>query len=327
MGPARRGDNACARLSLAYGRGVTAALPTERPLLALVVRIGAIAGLATMSALIKLAAERGVHVVEIMFWRQASTLPILLVWAAMMGGLQQLRTRRLGMHFKRSIYGTVGMALNFGAVILLPLAEATTMNFTAPIWAVILATLLLKERPGPWRWGAVAAGFVGVVLIAQPGESSHIPLVGALVALGGAFMIALISIQIADLGRTDKPLAIVFYFALFSVPITGLALPFMFVPHDAATWWLLAGIGVSGVIGQLLLTAALRLGKVSSVIVMDYSALFWATLYGWLLFDMLPPASTWFGAPIIIAAGLVIAWREHRLSRPTLRAATRPGGT
>src|SRR5690606_37994632 len=102
----------------------------------------------------------------------------------------------------------------------------------------------------------VGAGFVGVLLIAQPG-SGHIPLFGAAVALGGAFMIALISIQIADLNRTDKPLAIVFYFALFSVPITALAMPFVMGQHDAQTWWLLAGIGISGVIGQLLLTAAL----------------------------------------------------------------------
>ena len=307
-------------------RAVTPALPKERPLLALAIRLGAIAGLATMSALIKLAADRGVHLAEIMFWRQLATLPILLAWAALIGGIAQLKTARPGMHFKRALYGTVGMVLNFGAVILLPLAEATTMNFTAPIWAVILATLLLKERPGVWRWSAVAAGFIGVLLIAQPG-SGHIPLFGALVALGGAFMIALISIQIADLGRTDKPLVIVFYFALFSVPVTGVFMPFVGKAHDAETWWLLAGIGVSGVIGQLLLTAALRFGKVSSVIVMDYSALFWATLYGWFLFGMLPPASTWLGAPIIIAAGLVIAWREHRLSRPALRDLAQAEGT
>ena len=307
-------------------RAVNAALPKQRPLLALAVRLGAIAGLATMSALIKLTAERGVHVAEIMFWRQLATLPILLAWAALVGGVGQLKTARPGMHFKRALYGTIGMVLNFGAVILLPLAEATTMNFTAPIWAVILATLLLKERPGVWRWSAVGAGFLGVLLIAQPG-SGHIPPFGALVALGGAFMIALISIQIADLNRTDKPLVIVFYFALFSVPVTGAFMPFVGKAHDATTWWLLAGIGVSGVIGQLLLTAALRFGKVSSVIVMDYSALFWATLYGWWLFDMLPPASTWLGAPIIIAAGLVIAWREHRLSRPTLSDVARREGT
>ncbi|WP_305096554.1 DMT family transporter [Croceibacterium aestuarii] len=298
----------------------------DRPLLALIIRLGAIAGLATMSALIKKAGEHGVHVAEIMFWRQAVGIPLILGWAALTGGIAQLKTARPRRHFLRAFYGTVGMALNFGAVILLPLAEATTMNFTAPIWAVILATLLLKERPGVWRWSAVTAGFVGILLIAQPG-SGHIPVEGAAVALGGAFMIALISIQIADLNKTDKPLAIVFYFALFSVPIVGVAMPFVAQSHDLATWGLLLGIGISGLIGQLLLTAALRFGRVSSVIVMDYSALFWATLYGWWLFDRLPPASTWLGAPIIIAAGLVIAWREHRLSRPALRNGARIEGT
>ena len=66
-------------------------------------------------------------------------------------------------------------------------------------------------------------------------------------------------------------------------------------------------------IGQILLTAALRFGNVSSVIVMDYSSFGWAMLWGWLVFAHLPPAATWIGAPIIVAAGLVIAWREHRL--------------
>src|SRR5690606_21076863 len=159
--------------------------PKQRPLLALAIRLGAIAGLATMSALIKLAAARGVHPSEIMFWRQLASLPILRAWAGLMGGIAPLLPALPGMRAMRALYGTVGMVLNFGAVILLPLAEATTMNFTAPIWAVILATLLLKERPGIWRWSAVGAGFVGVLLIAQPG-SGHIPLFGALVALGGA---------------------------------------------------------------------------------------------------------------------------------------------
>ena len=110
-------------------------------------------------------------------------------------------------------------------------------------------------------------------------------------------MVALISIQIADLNRTDKPLTIVFYFALFSVPMTALALPFVMTAHDTAGWLLLLAIGIAGVIGQLLLTAALRFGAVASVIVMDYSSLFWATLYGWAFFASLPPASTWLGAP------------------------------
>jgi drug/metabolite transporter (DMT)-like permease len=300
--------------------------PAHRPLLALLIRLGAIAALSTMSALIKLASQRGIHLLEIMFWRQFLTLPIVLGWVLATSGIGALKTKRPGTHFLRGLYGTIGMVLNFGAVILLPLAEATTINFTVPIWAVLLSILLLKEKVGLWRWSAVALGFVGIVVIAQPG-GGHFPLHGALVALGGAFMIALISIQIADLNRTDKPLTIVFYFALFSTPIAALSLPFVATAHDTQGWLLLLGIGLAGALGQLLLTAALRFGTVASVIVMDYSGLFWATLYGWALFAMLPPTSTWLGAPLIVAAGLVIAWREHRLARPARREAVSIEGT
>jgi drug/metabolite transporter (DMT)-like permease len=300
--------------------------PATRPLLALLIRLGAIAALATMAALIKLAAERGIHLLEIMFWRQFLTIPIALAWVMATTGIGALATKRPGTHFLRGIYGTIGMVLNFGAVILLPLAEATTINFTVPIWAVLLSIVLLKEHVGIWRWSAVLLGFAGIVIIAQPG-SGHFPLYGALVAMGGAFMIALISIQIADLNRTDMPLTIVFYFACVTTPLTAIALPFVMTAHDGAGWLLLLGIGLTGALGQLLLTAALRFGTVASVIVMDYSGLFWATLYGWLLFATLPPASTWLGAPLVIAAGLLIAWREHRLARPDERDIARAEGT
>ena len=302
------------------------AAPASRPLLALLIRLGAIGALATMSALVKLAADRGIHLLEIMFWRQFLTIPIALGWVLATTGVVTLATKRPGTHFLRGLYGTIGMVLNFGAVILLPLAEATTINFTGPIRAAPHTIPLLPEHVGGWRWSAVATGFVGILVIAQPG-SGHFPLYGALVALGGAFMIALISIQIADLNRTDKPLTIVFYFALFSAPLTALSLPFVMTDHDSQGWLLLLGIGLTGALGQLLLTAALRFGKVASVIVMDYSGLFWATLYGWLLFGMLPPASTWMGVPLIVAAGLIIAWREHRLTRPDERDIARAEGT
>jgi drug/metabolite transporter (DMT)-like permease len=302
------------------------AVPARRPLLALLIRLGAIAALATMSALIKLAAERGIHLLEIMFWRQALTIPIALAWVLATSGLATLATHRPGTHFLRGLYGTIGMVLNFGAVILLPLAEATTINFTVPIWAVLLSIVLLREKVGLWRWSAVFLGFAGILVIAQPGDG-HFPLYGALVALGGAFMVALISIQIADLNRTDKPLTIVFYFALFSTPLAALSLPFVATAHDTQGWLLLLGIGLAGALGQLLLTAALRFGSVASVIVMDYSGLFWATLYGWLLFETLPPASTWLGAPLIVIAGLVIAWREHKLARQGAREVVAAEGT
>ena len=286
----------------------------DRPGLALLIRLGGIAGFATMAALIKLASERGIHLAEIIFWRQLVSLPILLAWVMMNGGLMVLATKRPGTHAVRGVYGIIGMLFNFGAVILLPLAEATTLNFTSPIWAVLLSIVLLREKVGVYRIGAVVLGFFGILLIAQP-SGDHFPLVGTLVALGGAFMIALISIQIRDLSRTEQPATIVFWFATMSVVIFAPILPFVMVPHSGEDWLLLLGIGLAGTWGQVLVTAALRYGEVSNVIVMDYSSLVWATLFGWFIFDRLPPGTTWLGAPLIVAAGLVIAWREHYLSR------------
>ena len=185
------------------------------------------------------------------------------------------------------------------------------MTSTAPIFAVLLSIVLLSEKVGAYRWIAVALGFAGVIVIAQPGDG-HIPLTGALIALSGAFMVALISIQLRELGKTERPETVVFWFSALSVPFLGVAMVWYATPHDLTTWLLLAAIGASGLLGQLLLTAALRYGVVASVIVMDYSTLIWATLYGWLVWDRLPPSTTWLGAPLVIGAGLLIAWREHR---------------
>jgi drug/metabolite transporter (DMT)-like permease len=140
------------------------------------------------------------------------------------------------------------------------------------------------------------------------------------VALGAAFMIALISIQIRDLAQTEHPLTIVFWFAAFSVIPLACAMPFVMTGHTPYQWALLAGLALFGLLGQFLLTAALRLGAVASVIVMDYSSLVWATLLGWWVYGLLPSSSTWLGAPLIVGAGILIAWREHRLSLQKARA-------
>ncbi|MGX7953277.1 DMT family transporter [Tsuneonella sp. HG249] len=291
----------------------------QRPGLALLIRLGAAFVLSVMLVFVKLVVESGVSLAETLFWRQLPTVPLLLLWFGLRRRLHALGSVRLKAHAGRAITGTVGMFLNFGAVTLLPLAEATTFNFTSAIWAVILSALLLRERVGPWRWGAVLLGFAGVLVIAQPGNG-HIPGFAATVALSAAFMIALISIQIRDLARTEAPLTIVFWFAAFSVIPLGLAMPFVMTEHTPYQWALLAGLALFGLLGQFLLTAALKYGAVASVIVMDYSSLLWATLFGWAVFGLLPPATTWLGAPLIVGAGLLIAWREHRLSLQKARA-------
>ncbi|QKG70009.1 DMT family transporter [Erythrobacter mangrovi] len=288
--------------------------PHHRPFFALALRLCSAFVLAALLACVKLASQSGIHLAEIMFWRQLPTIPILLTWFALRGQLDVLKTRRTASHARRSGFGLVGMALNFGAATLLPLAVATTLNYSSAIFAVLLSALVLREPTGPWRWSAVALGFAGVAIIAQP-WGNELPLLGATIALGAAFMIALISVQLRDLGRTDHPLTIVFYFSLFTVPVLALAMPFVAKSHTPQQWLLLLACGVIGLLGQALLTAALRYGAVASVIVMDYTGLVWATLFGWLVFANIPPATTWIGAPLVIGAGILIAWREHRLGQ------------
>lgn len=288
--------------------------PAQRPLLALAFRIGSVSFLATLLMLVKLAGEAGVALPEIMFWRQFLTVPLVLALLAATGQLSRLKTARIGSHAKRAMSGMTGMVCNFGATVLLPLSVSTTLGFTTPLFAVILTALFLSDRVGPWRWTAVVLGFAGVVVIAQPGQASFPPLGTALGLLSG-LLVAAISFQVRDLARTEEPIRVVFYFALFGSALMALFLPFYMTAHNAHQWLLLMGCGLTGLIGQLFLTASLRHGAVASVIVMDYLALIWATLYGWAIWDQLPGTALWLGAPLIIAAGLLITWREQRLAR------------
>ncbi|MEE4155103.1 MAG: DMT family transporter [Erythrobacter sp.] len=285
-----------------------------RPFLALGLRLLTAGSLATMAMLVKLASTKGVHLAELVFWRQAITLVVVTATLAALGRLQAVRTRRFGAHFLRAAYGITGMFFVYGAVVLLPLAEATTLSFTAPFFAVLLSVLLFKERVGRYRWGAVALGFAGVLLLTRPGAAGIDP-VGTAVGLVAAFLVALISFQIQDLNKTEAPWSIVFWFVLLTTPLTALALPFFYAPHDGETWTIIVAMALCGAIAQLLLTASLRFGSAAVILLMDYTSLLWATAYGLYVFDRAPPATLWIAAPLIIGAGALIAVRERMLAR------------
>lgn len=286
----------------------------DRPMFALALRLFATVTFSVMLLLVKLTGERGIALPETLFWRQLLPALGIFGWLLARGQLHRLKTQRPWIHARRAFIGGTGMFLTLGVVRLLPLAEATVLGFTAPMFAVILSVILLKEQVGVWRWSAVLAGFLGVLVIAGA-DSASLPLFGVAVGIGAAFMVALVTVQVRDLGRTEEPLTVVFYFSAFSAPLLGLFLFQTGASHDLTGWLMLGGIGVTGLFAQIAMTASLRYGKVSSVIVVDYIQLAWATIWGWLIFDHLPSASTWIGAPIIIGASLLIVWREHMLAK------------
>lgn len=291
----------------------------DRPMYALALRLVATVLFSVMLLLVKLTGERGIALPETLFWRQLLPALSIFGWLLGRGQLHRLKTKRPWIHARRALIGGAGMFLTLGVVRLLPLAEATVLGFTTPIFAVMLSALLLKERVGIWRWSAVIAGLIGVLVIAGP-DSGSLPIDGVAVGIGAAFMVALVTVQVRDLGRTEEPLTVVFYFSAFSAPLLGLFLFQTGANHDLTGWLMLGGIGLTGLFAQIAMTASLRYGSVSSVIVVDYIQLAWATGWGWLIFDHLPPATTWVGAPIIIGASLLIVWREHHLGK--LQAAT-----
>lgn len=288
--------------------------PSDRPILAIVLRLLAMAAISTMFMLVKLASEAGVALPELVFWRQFISVPLLLCWLLATRRVGLLATRRMGSHAIRATTGTAGLCCNLGAATLLPLPVQTTLGFSAPLFAVLITGLILREKVGPWRWTAVMLGFAGVLVVAQPG-GTHVAPLGLALGLASGVLVSIISFQIRDLSRTEAPVACVFWFASCSALFGATLMPIYAKPHDLHVWLLLIAIGLTGTVAQLLLTAALRYGQVATVVVMDYTALIWATLYGWSIWGTLPPAATWLGAPLIVAAGLVITWREHYLSR------------
>ncbi|MDG5489792.1 DMT family transporter [Sphingomonas sp. BGYR3] len=296
-------------------------MPAERILTGIGLRLLAIFLLSAMTALVKLAVQRGATLPETMFYRQLASLPVVLAFVAAGPGLASLRTRRFGAHLRRAVVGTMGMVFTFGSVLLLPLAEATVLSFTVPIFATIMGALFLNERVGVHRWGAVIVGFVGVLIVAQP-SGGHFPLVGTVVGPLAALFVAVVAILLRQIGQTEPTGTTVFWFATLSLVPLSIAYAVVARAHDPLTWALLIGTGVIGGMGQLALTGAVRFAPVSAVVPMDYSGLIWATLLGWTLFAALPTSTTWLGAPIIIGSGLYIAWRERRRSAPVTGGGT-----
>jgi drug/metabolite transporter (DMT)-like permease len=233
---------------------------------------------------------------------------------AMTGNFGAWRTRRPLAHLARATLGLATMALAFSALAFLPLAEAATIGFVAPLFAVMLSALLLGERVGRHRWSAVALGFAGVLIVTQPG-ATDLPPIGLGLGLAAAMGVAGVTITLRQIGRTESTPTIVLWFTGLAMLVSGVFLPFYGEVHPAPVWMVLAALGLSGGIGQLFLTSSLRFAPVPVVVPFDYSQLLWAVLLGWLIWDTHPPGTTWTGAAVIIASGLYTIYREHRLGR------------
>jgi drug/metabolite transporter (DMT)-like permease len=294
--------------------------PDQSRALGIALRIGATTCFAFMAAMIKLGYEAGVSTPELAFYRFAFGLPPLLIWIAWSGNFGAWRTSRPTAHVWRGVIGLATMVAAFSSLAYLPLAESTTIGFAAPLFAVMLSALVLREKVGRHRWSAVAIGFLGVVLVMRP-DASDLPAIGLALAVLAAFGVGVVTITIRQIGLTEHPQTTVLWFSLFAMAAMGLLLPFHARLHEPSTWAILAALGAFGGLGQIFLTTSLRYAPVSVVVPFDYTQLLWAVLLGALIFGNAPPGSTWLGAAVIVASGLYTLYREHKLGREKPRAA------
>jgi len=267
--------------------------------------------------MIRLLSEQ-VESVQTAFFRAVFSV-LMLLPLMMSGRVRPWASQRKAGHFWRTLMGTTSMVLGFYAVSMLPLADATALGFSQPLFSVCVAALVLREKVRWRRWSATLVGFIGVLVMVRPGEGSL--QAGALVALANALTVSLSILLVRRLSDSETPLMILTQFAIWSTLL--LAVPAIWVWQWPDTWgWILA-IGVSGsaTVGQYFWVQAFKAGEMSAVAPFEYLRLPFAVFMGWLIWGQMPEIWTYVGAAIVIASALYIAQREAQLARERRKAA------
>ena len=262
---------------------------------------------AVMAMLVKLAGQRGLPTMQIVLARAVVTLALSIV------GLLRARQHPWGTNNRllilRGVFGSGGFICFYAAVNHLPLAEATVIHHISPLLTAVAAALWLGERLEGRVLLGMAFAFVGVLMIAQPGSlfasggtPSEVPWQFVLVGVLGALLASFAYVSVRQLGKTEPPILVVFYFPAVSVPVS---LPFAisdWVWPDLWGWLLLLGVGIATQTAQLALTKGLareRAGRATSV---GYLQIAFAAIFGLVLFGQVPGPWSWGGMALIVGS-------------------------
>lgn len=281
---------------------------------ALVAALAAAASFAASMVLIRLLAPE-VPPLELVLFRNLIGAALTLPWV-LRRGTQGLRTANHTFYFTRSCIGFIAMMLWFVGVARLPLNESTALSFTSPLFATVAAILFLGEAVSPTRWISTIIGFLGAMLVLRPGfhQLQWAQLVIILWAAFAGGNTALVK----HLTRTDSPVAIVTYMALYMVPFSIVVAAFVWVTPPAHTWPGIVALAALSTIANLAVTRAFSLWDASAVMGIDFIRLPIAAGMAWLIFSETPNLWAWLGAAVIVGATAFS-------TRHNARAAARPG--
>ena len=223
------------------------------------------------------------------------------------------KTTRPLLHFKRCLSGLIALVAIFIALRNLPLATVVSITFAAPIFTTIFSIFLLNEKVGLYRWLAVLVGFVGIIVITEPGFSSlnFYYIYPIIFCLGLSY----VAIAIRKLSTTEPVWLISFFFS-FSIAILGLLSLFQgWVMPNFLDLFLLSMVGILGGLANLWLSQSYKYSEVSLVTPLKYLALVFAIIFGYFIWSEVPTLKTLIGALLVILSSFIIFRREMTLKK------------
>jgi len=296
------------------------ATTSDNPLRAVTLKIVSVVLFVVMAAFIK-AASSEVPPGQAVFFRSFFALPVIIVWLTIRGELKTgLRAANPKSHVVRGLMGSSAMGLSFAGLAILPLYEVKAIQYAMPLFVVILAAILLGEKVRAFRMTAVGMGLLGVLIILWPrlssftsGEVDQRLAFGAMIVLGGALCASFAQVFVRKMVTTESTAAIVFWFSITASSLSLLTLPFGWVVPSAKVAAFLIGAGCVGGIGQILVTSAYRFADAGVVAPFEYSSMLIAVAIGYVVFAEVPTVQMLVGAILVIAAGVLIIFRERKL--------------
>jgi drug/metabolite transporter (DMT)-like permease len=256
---------------------------------------------AVMSALVKATEELTSTAVVLLF--QNAICFVLILPVALRGGWGSLRTEKIGLHVLRAVSGTAAWYALFVAITMMPLTNAILLTFSAPLWMPVIAWALFREKASRATWIGAAVGFVGVLLVLQPHHQNFN--IGAPIALGGAFCLAIAFMSVRWLGATEPTSRILFYYFLIA---TVLCAPFALIdwhPFGIRGSLYLIAIALTLMASQALIVLAYRYASAVKVGPFVYTVIVFTALIDWFLWNHAPTLLVVFGMALVIGGGLI----------------------
>jgi len=264
--------------------------------------------LSSMDAAVKTVLGLEVTVIQVMAMRGWIITFVLLLSLPFQGGWAVLATSRIKLHLLRTGIGFFAPLCFFLSLKYLPIADATAIFFCTTFFMTAGSVFVLGEQVGIHRWSAVIIGFIGVLIVSSPGSESFHPASILPLLAGAAYAGIILSGRL--LTRTDSPFKLVFYFNAFNTLIATLLLPYFWGTISAEIVLLMLLISGLALGGYLCLTYAISIAPIGVLAPIEYIALMWAALFGYVFWQEIPTPSTWLGIALILLAGLYIMWRE-----------------